>query len=236
MIIFPAIDLFEGKAVRLLRGDYDRMTVYGDPENIAKEFSRLGAEWIHIVDLEGARSGGTPNLDTVLKIKRESGLKCEIGGGVRNIETVRRHLDAGMDRVILGTAAVTDEPFLIEAVEKYGEKIAVGADIKEGLIALKGWTEKSDFDVYTFFEKMEKIGVKTVICTDVSKDGAMKGTNHPLYKELSKRYKVNIVASGGVSSVSDVKKLSALGIYGAIVGKAYYTGAIDIKEAIEAAK
>lgn len=233
MLIFPAIDLYDGKAVRLYKGDYKQMTVYSDePVSVAQDFERKGARWVHLVDLEGAKDGTTPNIETVKAIAKETSLLCEIGGGIRDMETVERYLDAGVARVIIGTAAVTDEVFLGQAVERYGEKIAVGADIKDGKIAIKGWIEKSEIDAYDFCEKMQNIGVKTVICTDISKDGAMKGTNHELYCELSKRFDMQLVASGGVSSIEDLEKLYAQGIYGAIIGKAYYTGAIDISAAI----
>ena len=237
MFIFPAIDLFEGKAVRLFKGDYAQMTVYNeDPVSVAKDFAAAGATHLHVVDLEGARSGETPNLDTVAALAASSGLFTEVGGGIRSMEVVERYLGAGVHRVILGTAAVNDEAFLKEALARYGDKIAVGVDIKDGFVAIKGWTEKSSLDALAFCEKMEKMGVKTIICTDISKDGAMKGANHELYRILSERFGVQIIASGGVSSMEDVKKLAALGIYGAIIGKAYYTGAISLKEAIEVAK
>lgn len=237
MIIFPAIDLYEGKAVRLYKGDYNEMTVYSEnPSEIAVDFKKCGATHIHIVDLEGAKNGTTPNFDTVLKIKKNSGLFCEIGGGIRDIETIEKYLASGIDRVILGTAAVTSDGFVEKAVELYSDKIAVGIDIKDGFVAIKGWTEKSEYTAYDFCEKMQKIGVKTLICTDISKDGAMQGTNHDLYNELSERYNMQITASGGVSSIDDVKKLLEKGLYGAIIGKAYYTGAIDLKEAIEVSK
>ena len=237
MFIFPAIDLFEGKAVRLFKGDYAQMTVYNeDPVSVAKDFAAAGATHLHVVDLEGARSGETPNLDTVAALAASSGLFTEVGGGIRSMEVVERYLGAGVHRVILGTAAVNDEAFLKEALARYGDKIAVGVDTKDGFVAIKGWTEKSSLDALAFCEKMEKMGVKTIICTDISKDGAMKGANHELYRTLSERFGVQIIASGGVSSIEDVKKLAALGIYGAIIGKAYYTGAISLKEAIEVAK
>ena len=237
MNIFPAIDLYEGKAVRLFKGDYDQMTVYSDkPWLIARDFKAAGAEFIHLGDLEGARDGSTPNLDTIKKIIKETDLFTEVGGGIRNMDTVRAYLEAGVDRVILGTAAVTNEAFVKEATAEYGERIAVGADIKDGKIAIKGWTEKSELDAMEFCEKMQRIGVRTVICTDISKDGAMMGTNHELYRTLSEKLSMQIIASGGVSSIDDVERLTSLGIYGAIIGKAYYTGAIDLKEAIEVAK
>jgi len=237
MLILPAIDLFEGKAVRLYKGDYAQMTVYNeDPAAVAMDFKAQGAEWIHLVDLEGARSGETPNLDTVCAIKERSGLRCEIGGGIRSMAVVERYLTAGVDRVILGTAAVTDEGFLRAAVDAYGERIAVGIDIRDGFVAIKGWTEKSEEEAMDFCRKMQKLGVKTLICTDISKDGAMEGANHALYRELSQQLSMQIIASGGVSSMADVERLSALDIYGAIIGKAYYTGAIELKKVIEVAR
>ena len=237
MLIFPAIDIFGGKAVRLFKGDYTQMTVYNEnPENVALDFKNSGATHIHLVDLEGAKSGETPNLETVVKIKKATGLFCEIGGGIRSMDVIDRYISAGVDRVILGTAAVTSEGFVEKAVAKYGEKIAVGIDIKDGLVAIKGWTETCDIKAFDFCEKTQKIGVKTIICTDISKDGAMQGTNHELYQELSKKFSLDIIASGGVSSINDIKRLSSLNLYGAIVGKAYYTGAVNLKEAIEVAK
>lgn len=237
MLIYPAIDIFDGKAVRLFKGDYAQMTVYGDdPAKIAETFRDCGATHMHIVDLEGAKSGETPNFDTVIEIKRRGGLFCEVGGGVRSMDTVDRYISAGIDRVILGTAAVTEAGFVEAAVEKYGDKIAVGIDIKDGFVAIKGWTEKSELRAFDFCEKMQNIGVGTLICTDISKDGAMSGTNHALYRELKNRFEMRIIASGGVSSIDDVRRLREADVYGAIIGKAYYTGAIDLREAVEAAK
>ena len=234
MIIFPAIDLFEGRAVRLLRGDYARMTVYSDhPEEIGKDFAAKGATHVHLVDLEGAKSGTTPNLDTVLRIRESAGLFCEIGGGIRNMGTVDTYLKAGLDRVILGTAAVEDREFLGKAVTKYGEKIAVGVDVRDGFVAVKGWTENSALHFMDFCREMETIGVKTLICTDIFRDGAMRGTNREMYRELSETLRLQITASGGVSSLEDVENLRKLNLYGAIIGKAYYTGDIDLKRAIE---
>lgn len=237
MVIYPAIDLYQGKAVRLYKGDYAQMTVYSEyPEEVAKDFLQQGATHIHLVDLEGAKSGTTPNLETVCAIKNATGLFCEVGGGIRNMEVVERYLNAGVDRVILGTAAVTDEAFLKAAVSKYADKIAVGIDIRDGYVAIKGWTEKSEENALDFCAKMEALGVKTLICTDISRDGAMKGANHGLYQVLAQKFSMDIIASGGVSSMEDVKALAAMEIHGAIVGKAYYTGAISLKEAIEVAK
>ena len=237
MIILPAIDLYEGKAVRLYKGDYDNMTVYSEnPPEIAEDFKKRGATHIHMVDLEGAKDGTTPNIDVVKRVAEETGLFVEIGGGIRSMETVIAYLNAGVSRVILGTAAVTDEEFLKEAAAEYGSAIAVGADIKDGYVAIKGWLEKSQYTLDKFMEKMQGLGIETVICTDISKDGAMKGTNLELYKELSQKFSMNIIASGGVSSMEDVRELRKMGVHGAIIGKAYYTGAIDLREAIEVAK
>lgn len=237
MILLPAVDLYEGKAVRLYQGDYARMTVYeNDPLKVALRFREAGAEWIHLVDLEGARDGTTPNLDTVLRIKKESGLLAEIGGGIRRMETVERYLAAGLDRVILGTAALEDEDFLREALSRYGGRIAVGVDILDGEVAVRGWREKSGTDAFSFCEKLEDMGLETLISTDISRDGAMRGANRALYKQLQERFSMKIVASGGVSSLDDVRALAALGLYGAIVGKALYTGDIGLKEAIEVVK
>jgi phosphoribosylformimino-5-aminoimidazole carboxamide ribotide isomerase len=237
MIILPAIDLYEKKAVRLYKGDYANMTVYSnDPVSVARDFASAGAEWIHTVDLEGARDGTTPNLDVVSAIARETSLKVEIGGGIRNLETVEKYLAAGVSRVIIGTAAVTDEDFLVRATKLYGEKIAVGADVRDGRVAIKGWLCDSGIELSDFLMRMQSHGIRTVICTDISKDGAMKGTNLGLYSTLAKSFDMNIVASGGVSSMEDVRALRKMELYGAIIGKAYYTGAIDLREAIEVAK
>lgn len=237
MLIFPAIDLLEGEAVRLYQGDYNKKTVYNtDPLEVAMDFKNQGATCIHLVDLEGAKSGETPNIETVLRIKKEAGLFCEIGGGIRDMKTVARYLDSGLDRVIIGTAAVTDKAFLKEALREYGEKIAVGIDIKDGSVAIKGWTSDSGLDAFSFFGNMVEEGVRTVICTDISKDGAMMGTNRELYRELSGRFGIDITASGGVSSIEDIRALRTMNLYGAIIGKAYYTGAVSLREAIEEAK
>ena len=237
MLIFPAIDLYGGKAVRLYKGDYQNMTVYSDdPLSVARDFVKAGATCIHMVDLEGARDGTTPNLDIVRSIAQNTPLFTEIGGGIRSMETVRAYLEAGVDRVILGTAAVTDPDFLKEALAEYGERIAVGVDIKDGKVAIKGWLETAEDDAMTFCGKMQSLGVRTIISTDISKDGAMMGANHELYRTLAEQFDLHIVASGGVSSIEDVKRLRALDLYGAIIGKAYYTGAVDLSEAIEVSR
>ncbi len=236
MILLPAIDLYDRKAVRLYQGDYKKMTVYNDdPASVAEDFRVAGAKWVHMVDLEGAKTGQTPNYPVVAKVAA-AGMQVEIGGGIRSEDTVQKYLDAGVARVILGTAAITDWDFLCGMVSRYGEKIAVGVDLRDGYVAIRGWTEISNTRCEDFFEKLQSIGVQTVICTDISRDGAMRGTNRALYERLSKAYSIDIVASGGVSSLEDVVELRRLNLYGAIIGKAYYTGAIDLREALEAAK
>lgn len=237
MEIYPAIDLYGGQAVRLYKGDYAQMTVYSaHPELVAKDFAAAGAKSIHLVDLEGAKTGKPENITAIRKILDETDLFAEVGGGIRSLETVERYLSIGVGRVILGTAAVTDPAFLEAALAKYGEKIAVGVDLKDGFVAIKGWTEKSALTAAGFFSQMERLGVKTVICTDISRDGAMQGTNRGLYRELSQAYHLELIASGGVSSLEDVLALKAMGLHGAIIGKAYYIGAIDLKQAVEAAR
>ena len=233
MLIFPAIDLYGGQAVRLYKGDYDQMTIY-DPEplNTVEKFEAAGATHLHLVDLEGAKTGQTTNLPTIEKITARTGLFVEVGGGIRSMDTVRRYLDAGASRVILGTAAVTDPDFTARAVAEYGDKIAVGADLKDGKVAIKGWLETSQDGWQTFFDRMQQLGVKTIICTDISRDGAMEGTNRALYRTLAVRYPMDIIASGGVSSLEDIQALKAAGVAGAIIGKAYYTGAIDLAQAV----
>lgn len=237
MYIYPAIDLYGGKAVRLFKGDYTQMTVYSDdPVGVARDFAAAGASRIHLVDLEGAKTGKPANLSAIAKIIEATGLFAEVGGGIRDMETVENYLAIGVSRVILGTAAVKNPDFLMAALGKYGEKIAVGVDLKGGFVAIKGWTETSELKAGDFFEKMQTLGVKTIICTDISRDGAMKGSNLNLYRDLSARFDIDLIASGGVSSMEDVTALASMGLHGAIIGKAYYVGAVDLKEALEAAK
>lgn len=237
MKIFPAIDLFDKKAVRLYKGDYQNMTVYSDnPIEIAIDFKNSGAKYMHVVDLEGAKTGETPNIDVIKKLVSATDMFVEVGGGIRSMEVIDRYISAGVSRVILGTSAVTDKEFLMTALAKYGEKVAVGVDIKDGKVAIKGWTEKSDLDGFAFCKSMQDLGVKTIICTDISKDGAMMGANHELYKRLKEELDISVIASGGVSSLDDVKRLREIDLYGAIIGKAYYTKSIDLAEAIKVAK
>lgn len=237
MKIFPAIDLIDGCAVRLVKGDYAQKTVYSEhPPEVARKFREAGAEYIHLVDLNGAKDGTAPNFDTVKAIVRASGLKAEIGGGIRSEETILRYLDAGVMRIILGTAAVSDPEFLADMVAKYGEQIAVGVDMKDGFVAVKGWTELSQKTCGVFCRELAETGVKTVICTDISKDGMLGGANVDLYRQLSRKFPMDFIASGGVSTLEDICALRDMGLHGAIIGKAYYTGAIDLKQAVEVAR
>lgn len=237
MILFPAIDLYEGQAVRLYQGDYRQMTVYSpDPAALAQKFAATGATHIHLVDLEGARDGTTPNLQLIRRIAAETGLFVEVGGGIRNMDIARAYLENGVSRVILGTAAVTDPDFLQNALDTWGERVAVGADLRDGQVAIRGWQQTSDEGAEAFFDRMQGLGVSTMICTDISRDGAMRGANLELYRSLAKRQGLQIVASGGVSSLDDIKALREMNLYGAILGKAYYTGAVDLADALEAAK
>ena len=234
MILLPAIDLYEKKVVRLTRGDYAQMTVYNDdPVAQATSFQEAGAQWLHTVDLEGAKDGSTPNYSVIEAICKDTNLKVEIGGGIRSLDTIQKYLDAGVERVILGTKAVTDPAFLEESLNKFGSHIAVGVDIKDGKIAIKGWLETAQESVEDFFTKLCRLGVSTVICTDVSKDGMLAGTNVDLYRQLSQKFSLDLIASGGVSSQEDLARLKELGLYGAILGKALYTGALDLKAALK---
>ena len=237
MVIYPAIDLFDGKAVRLFKGDYQQMTIYNDnPTEVALDFRKQGAKSMHLVDLEGAKKGVPTNQDTIKEIVKAFDGFVELGGGIRSMETVKFYLEAGINRVILGTAAVKDPVFLEQAVKQYGEKIAVGVDIKEGYVAINGWLDKSQVSAEDFFQQMTDLGVKTIICTDISRDGAMQGANIELYKSLSENYPIDIIASGGVSSMEDIVALRDMNLHGAIVGKAYYVGAINLEQAILEAK
>lgn len=238
MYIFPAIDLIGGCAVRLRKGDYDQVTVYNnDPVAVAKSFESAGARYLHLVDLDGAKDGTTANFETIRNITSSTAMSVEVGGGIRSLERIRAYLDIGVDRVILGTAAVTDPTFLREAVRCYGEKVVVGVDIKDGYVAIKGWTELSELSCRNFCAQLCELGVQTVICTDISKDGMMAGTNRELYRDLHREFPtLRLIASGGVSSLEDVRALTKMGIFGAIVGKALYTGDVDLAEAIAASE
>ncbi|MDR0446562.1 MAG: 1-(5-phosphoribosyl)-5-[(5-phosphoribosylamino)methylideneamino]imidazole-4-carboxamide isomerase [Oscillospiraceae bacterium] len=237
MLLLPAIDLYDGRAVRLTRGDYAQMTVYDDdPTARARVFSASGAHWLHVVDLEGARDGTTPNFDCIARLIATSGMSVEIGGGIRDADTARRYIDAGAARVILGTAAVASPELVARLTAELGEKIAVGVDLRDGRVAVKGWTETTDLAALDFCLELEALGVKTVICTDISKDGLLSGANIKLYGSLSQRLTLSLIASGGVSSLADIAALRDIGLYGAILGKALYEGRIDLAEALKTAR
>ena len=236
MILYPAIDLYDGMAVRLRQGRYDDMTVYDrDPESLALRMREAGATHLHMVDLEGARSGSTANLALIEKIASNTGLFIELGGGIRSMETVRRYLDCGISRAILGTAAAENEEFLRAALEICGAQIAGGVDLKDGFVAVRGWEEKSSWTAEAFFRHLTELKVRTVICTDISRDGVLAGSNHDLYASLNERYPIDLIASGGVSSLEDIRGLRALGMSGAILGRAYYSGAVTLEDALAAA-
>lgn len=237
MYIIPAIDLIDGNAVRLTKGDYEKVTVYShDPVEVAKTFQEKGSRFLHIVDLDGAKTGNTANFKTIERIISHTSLSVEVGGGIRNMETLKRYAEIGVDRMILGTAAITEPLFLKEAIQRYPNHIVVGVDIKDGRIATNGWTEVSEQSCFDFCQTIQNFGVKTIVCTDISKDGMMSGTNRELYKELSKRFTFQIIASGGISDKEDIRNLAALHLFGAILGKALYTGAIDLSDAIAIAE
>ncbi len=236
MILYPAIDLFQGKVVRLTKGDYNSITVYDEnPVSRAEQIREDGATHLHLVDLEGARSGSAVNLNTIESIVRHTGLFTELGGGIRSMESIRHYLNCGISRVILGTAAVENEDLLVEALQEFGEKIAVGVDLLDGQVAVRGWETKSLWSADAFFQRLTELGIKTVICTDISRDGMMVGSNHSLYEDLNRKYPIDLIASGGVSSLDDIAALRGLGMAGAILGKAYYSGAVNIPDALLAA-
>lgn len=233
MIVFPAIDIKDGKVVRLLQGDYDKMTVYSEnPVAIANSFKVDGATHLHLVDLDGAKEGQLINFENIKKIVEEVDLFVQVGGGIRDISRVKAYLDLGVHRVILGTAAVKNPEFLRQAVDTYGDKIAVGVDVKDGKVAIDGWRTLTDIDANDFLNTLVAMGVSTVIYTDIAKDGGLEGTNLPAYQELSKKYAFQIVASGGVTYSEELQSLQDMDIYGAILGKALYSGTLSLKEVI----
>ncbi len=236
MLIFPAIDLRNGHVVRLVEGDYDRMTVYGsDPLAAAQAFRNAGAKYLHVVDLDAALDGDQKNFEVIRRLALESGLKLEVGGGARNEESAKRYLDAGVSRVILGSAAV-EKPELMEKLAKaYPGRIAAGVDAKDGFVAIHGWKTVTDIPAFEFVAGLPEKGVNTVIYTDIRRDGKLMGPNLEAYRQLNQIPGMRVVASGGVSSVKDVKALSVLDVYAAIIGKALYDGRIDLNEALAAA-
>lgn len=233
MIIIPAIDIIGGKAVRLYQGDYRKKEIVGnDIFDIAKGFEKNGAEYIHLVDLDGAKKGRLINKKIILNLAKELTTPIEVGGGIRNYKEVEELINHGVSRVIIGTAALEDKEFVSGIVRDFGDKIAVGVDCKKGYIYTKGWLEESNVHYIEFCKSMENIGVKNIILTDISKDGTLEGTNISMVKQLKEYVSVNIIASGGVRDYYDIRKLNDLDIYGVIIGKALYSGNIDLKKAI----
>lgn len=237
MKIFPAIDMLGGRVVRLLRGDYDKVTEYSlGVEDAARAFKAAGARFLHAVDLDGAKSGRAENAESVKKIISAADMNVEIGGGVRSEEQLSSYLKAGAFRVVLGTAAVKDFAFVEYAVKKYGGKIAVGVDAADGKVAVNGWREVTDIDALVFCEKLAKVGVGCVIYTDISRDGALSGANVQIYRELARIERLKITASGGITTLDDIKALKEVGVDSAILGRALYEGKLDLKEAIASAE
>lgn len=236
MKIFPAIDLRDGKAVRLFQGDYDKMTVYSDdPADVARAFKAKGADCLHVVDLDGAKDGKLVNYETIKEIVQGVDMFVEVGGGIRDEERIRQYLDIGVGRVILGTVAVRNPGFLEEMVKKYGEKIAVGVDARDGYVAVNGWKEITDRKSFDFCRHLSSIGVKTVIYTDISKDGGLEGTNMDAYRKLKDIEGLEVVASGGISFEEEITELKDI-VSAAILGKAIYSGKLDLEKAVELAR
>jgi phosphoribosylformimino-5-aminoimidazole carboxamide ribotide isomerase len=233
MRIFPAIDIKDGNVVRLFQGDYQQMTVYSeDPVQVAKTFKSCGARHLHLVDLDGAKEGRLVNFDSIKGIIQEAGLFVQVGGGIRDMERIKAYVDLGVHRVILGTAAVTEPEFLKTAIKTYGDKIAVGVDVKAGRVAINGWQQVTDIEAEDFLRSLEKLGLATVIYTDISKDGGLEGTNLQAYEDLEKNYSFQIIASGGVTYMEEIQALKNMGIYGAILGKALYAGSLVLREVV----
>lgn len=235
MILIPAIDLKDGEAVRLYKGDYQQKTVYStQPEDIALAFEKMGADYLHVVDLDGAKEGTTSNLETIQKIRNILSIPMELGGGIRDMKTVDLYLnDIGIDRVILGTAAIENPEFLMAALQKYGpQRIVVGVDVKDGYVATAGWLVNTQTHYLEFLKKLEKIGVQYIVCTDISKDGTLTGPSFDLYEDIYQNSSLQFVVSGGIKDAADIYKVNEKGYYGCIVGKAYYEGKIDLKEVI----
>lgn len=235
MIILPAIDLYKGQCVRLFQGDYSTAKVVAnDPVSTAKRFEEQGAHWLHMVDLDGAKEGLPQNAELIFQVARNTGMRVEVGGGIREMASVEKFLEHGVSRVILGSAALEDPAFVKEAVRKYDRKIAVGIDALDGKVAAQGWTEQSEVDYIELAKRMEDVGVKYLICTDIGRDGAMSGPNLVMLDRLNQAVSCNVIASGGVSSLLDIVALYDLGLYGAIAGRSLYNGALDLRAAVTA--
>ena len=239
MLVIPAIDLKNGEAVRLYKGNYEEKTVYSkNPEELALNFENMGAKFLHIVDLDGAKDGECINLETIKKIRNSVSIPIELGGGIRNEETAKLYLDEiRIDRIILGTSAINDKSFLVKMINKYGsERIVVGVDVKEGFVSVSGWTKNSNIKYLDFIKEIEKIGVKYIVATDISKDGTLEGPNFDMYNKIKSISNVNIIVSGGIKDSNDIMKVSDSNYYGCIVGKAYYEKIVDLVEVIKCLK
>ena len=237
MVIYPAIDIKDGRCVRLVQGKFSDMTVYSDhPVEMAQQFEHMGAEYLHIVDLDGARYGKPQNIAAISEMAVRLGIPVQLGGGIRTIEMIEIILCKGIQRVILGTSAVKDPELVKKAVKAFGNSLAVAIDSKDGLVAIDGWEKTSKFSAINFAKKMEDIGAHIIIYTDISRDGMLKGPNLKAMEDMVNAVGIEVIASGGVSSLQDIKNLKDIGVAGAIVGKALYTGDIDLREAIAAAK
>lgn len=237
MIIFPAIDIKDGNCVRLKQGDFNKQDIYfNDPLQVAKKWESFGSEFIHIVDLDGAKSGESRNFEIIKKIAKEVKIPIQVGGGIRSKEVVDTYLKAGVNRVILGTSAINNRELLVELVKEYKEKIVVSIDAKDGMVAIDGWINLSEIKSVEFIKELEEIGVKTIVYTDIAKDGMMEGPNFDMYDQVLKENNIDVIASGGVSTIEDVKRLSDMKMYGAIIGKSLYIEKIDLKEALEVSK
>lgn len=237
MRLYPAIDMIDGKCVRLVQGNYNKKTTFADdPLEVALRWQEQGGEFIHLVDLDGARSGDMPNFDTIVRIAQTLEIPIEVGGGIRSMEAIERYLEHGVSRVILGTSALKKPNLVKDAVKAYGKRIVVGIDAKDGLVAVSGWEEVSRVSALSFARQMEQQGVSTIIYTDIATDGMLKGPNLNAMKEMTEYVSMDVVASGGVTSLEDLKQLKEIGVEGAIIGKALYTGHIKLGEALEVSR
>lgn len=237
MIIYPAIDIKDGRCVRLVQGKFSDVTVYSDhPVEMAMKFEQLGAEYLHVIDLDGARLGEPQNIAAISEMAVKVGIPLQLGGGIRSIEMIEIILCKGIHRAILGTSAVRDPELVKKAVKAFGSSLAVAIDARDGMVAIEGWAKTSEFTAIGFAKKMEELGAKTIIYTDISRDGMLTGPNLKAMEDMAKAVKIDVIASGGVTSIQDIKNLKEIGVSGAIVGKALYTGDVDLKEAIAVAK
>ena len=234
MLIFPAIDIIDGKPVRLFKGDFSTAhQVAGDAVETAFGFLKAGCKWVHMVDLDGAKDAKLVNADLIADVAKASGLSVEVGGGIRDMKAVEYYLSRGINRVILGSAAVKNQQLVIDAVKEYGERIVVGIDAKDGMVRAEGWIDNSEINYIELAKRMENVGVKTIVFTDIDQDGTLAGPNLKQLNDLAHEVSCNIIASGGVAVLKDIINLTELDVYGAICGKAIYTGSLDLKQAIE---